>query len=116
MCSTQCHYPHRFSVSFSYYGLSLGADSLSDNLYVSCALMGLVELPGKLVCTQAIDRLVIKSKCSINFADYKHVFLFCGNFVILCSYGRKISLVSSLLLTGIACICSGAVQWTSQCK
>ena len=26
------------------------------------------------------------------------------------------SLVSSLLLTGIACICSGAVQWISQCK
>ncbi|XP_065918304.1 solute carrier family 22 member 15-like isoform X2 [Dysidea avara] len=74
-----------FSVSFSYYGLSLGADSLSDNLYVSCALMGLVELPGKLICMQAIDR-----------------------------YGRKISLVSTLLLTGIACICSGAVQWTSQ--
>ena len=22
----------------------------------------------------------------------------------------------SLLLTGIACICSGAVQWTGQCK
>ena len=49
-------FSHRFSVSFSYYGLSLGADSLSDNLYVSCALMGLVELPGKLICTQAIDR------------------------------------------------------------
>ena len=26
------------------------------------------------------------------------------------------SLVSSLLLTGIACICSGVVQWISQCK
>ncbi|XP_065918286.1 solute carrier family 22 member 15-like isoform X2 [Dysidea avara] len=74
-----------FSVSFSYYGLSLGADSLSDNLYVSCALMGLVELPGLLVCILAVDR-----------------------------YGRKMSLVSSLLLTGIACICSGAVQWISQ--
>ena len=36
--------------------------------------------------------------------------------VVLCSYGRKMSLVLSLLLTGIACICSGAVQWTSQCK
>jgi len=48
----------RFSVSFSYYGLSLGADSLSDNLYVSCALMGLVELPGLVVCILAVDRLV----------------------------------------------------------
>ena len=51
-------HPHRFSVSFSYYGLSLGADSLSDNLYVSCALMGLVELPGLLVCILTVDRLV----------------------------------------------------------
>ena len=49
---------HRFSASFSYYGLSLGADSLSDNLYVSCALMGLVELPGLLVCILVTDRLV----------------------------------------------------------
>ncbi|XP_065918307.1 solute carrier family 22 member 15-like [Dysidea avara] len=74
-----------FSASISYYGLSLGANNLSDNLYVSCALMGLVELPGLLVCILAVDR-----------------------------YGRKMSLVSSLLLTGIACICSGAVQWISQ--
>ena len=51
-------YFHRFSVSLSYYGLSLGADSLSDNLYVSCALMGLVELPGLLVCILTVDRLV----------------------------------------------------------
>ena len=35
---------------------------------------------------------------------------------MLCSYGRKISLVSSLLLTGMACICSGVVQWVSQCE
>jgi len=35
---------------------------------------------------------------------------------MLCSYGRKMLLVSSLLLTGLACIYSGAVQWTSQCK
>ena len=26
------------------------------------------------------------------------------------------SLVLTLLLTGIACICSGVVQWISQCK
>ena len=52
-------YPHRFSVSITYYGLSLGADSLSDNLYVSCALMGLVEIPGQLVCCLIVDRLVL---------------------------------------------------------
>jgi len=60
VCSTKGHYPHRFSVCFSYYGLSLGANSLSDNLYVSCALMGLVELPGQLVCIIAVDRLVLR--------------------------------------------------------
>jgi len=55
---TDCCHSHRFSASFSYYGLSLGADSLSDNLYVSCALMGAVELPGIVVCTQVVDRFV----------------------------------------------------------
>lgn len=48
----------RFSASFSYYGLSLGAGSLSDNLYVSSTLMGLVEIPGYVICVLMIERLV----------------------------------------------------------
>jgi len=94
---------YRFSVSFTYYGLSLGADSLSDNLYANCALMGLVELPGIVVCILTVDRLV-----------WYIIMKYCD--VVLCRYGRKISLVSSQLVIGITCICIGAIQWTSQCK
>ena len=56
-------YPYilRFSASFSYYGLSLGAGSLSDNLYVSSSLMGLVELPGYVICVLMIERSVVYS-------------------------------------------------------
>ena len=61
----------------AYFGLSLSATSLSDNIYLSFILSGLVELPS-LVAIWPMDH-----------------------------WGRKPTLVVSFLLCGICCIVAG---------
>ena len=73
------------SLILAYFGLSLSASDLSDNVYVSVILMGLVELPSIPYC--------------IWFMDH---------------WGRKPTLVFSFLMCGICCIaaayCDGALK------
>ena len=39
-----------------YYGLSLGVGNLSDNIYISLSLSGLVEIPSNLLTYFIMDR------------------------------------------------------------
>ena len=60
-----------------YFGLGLSASELSDNVYLSVILLGLVELPALVV---------------LWFMDH---------------WGRKLTLVLSFSLCGICCIAAG---------
>ena len=66
--------------------------------------MGLVELPGYVVCILMIEKLV---------QLYWNMIVL---LVVSFRYGRKVLLVVTLLLSGIACLVSGAIQWSDQCK
>lgn len=63
--------------AFVFYGLSINSTSLGGNKYINFALVSLVEIPGYTIAWVSIQKL-----------------------------GRKISLVGSLLLCGLTCICS----------
>ena len=67
--------------------------------------MGLVELPGYLICVLMVEKL-----------DKVQYWIMIIIIIISFRYGRKLLLVVSLILSGIACLVSGAIQWTNQCK
>ena len=76
-CNFLVLFIHAISIFLAYFGLSLSATSLSDNIYLSFILSGLVELPS-LVAIWPMDH-----------------------------WGRKPTLVVSFLLCGICCIVAG---------
>ncbi len=49
----------RFTNCMVYYALSMNAGSLGDNMYISFALSGLVELPSLVVAYIAVNRSAI---------------------------------------------------------
>jgi hypothetical protein len=58
-----CLPSRRFSCSFAYYGLSLGASNLSENLYFNVVLLGAVEMPAYLLAGLTIKRVGARTLC-----------------------------------------------------
>jgi MFS transporter, OCT family, solute carrier family 22 (organic cation transporter), member 4/5 len=65
-------------ITLAYYGISMSAGSLSDNIFINLILLSLIEIPSYIACIFLMDLT-----------------------------GRKIILVYSMILTGVGCIASG---------
>ena len=70
-------YLYRMVVSMTYYGLSLNTGNLGGDFYVNFLISGVVEFPAYTLCLVLLDR-----------------------------WGRKKCHCSSMLLGGIACLCT----------
>eukprot|EP00095_Tigriopus_kingsejongensis_P002623 maker-scaffold290_size220039-snap-gene-0.6 protein:Tk02623 transcript:maker-scaffold290_size220039-snap-gene-0.6-mRNA-1 annotation:"solute carrier family 22 member 15-like" len=68
-------------ITLGYYGISMNTGNLGSDIYVSLALISLIEIPSYIVCIFLMDHL-----------------------------GRKPTLSASLFITGIPCIIAGFLQ------
>ncbi len=53
---------HRFTVNLLYYGLSLNTGTLAGNVFTNTFLLGLVEVPGNLICLVCLGIPVLGRK------------------------------------------------------
>lgn len=75
-----------FAVCMVYYGLSLGVGNLSNNIYISLSLSGIVEIPSYLLAFVLLERLVkVHLLVFFLYTIYRYgrkwsnfIFLFCG--------------------------------------
>jgi MFS family permease len=72
-----------FAIAFAYYGLSLDASNLSDNLYFNVVLLGAVELPAYAFAASTINSVGARTLCIGSIAGAS---LFCLLSASICPF------------------------------
>lgn len=75
MTPLKVHFPARFSISFSYYGLAMDLQNFGVSIYLIQVIFGAVDVPAKLVVTVSVSYV-----------------------------GRRVSLMVALFLAGLVII------------
>lgn len=96
-----------YSVSLIYYGLTLGAGDLGDNIYENTIFSGLSELPGYVITIMMMENKVFGRKKSL-IIFYFLIFLMCAIIDIFALQGHSkliLALMSKMLIAGAFAAC-----------